>query len=99
MSTREGEVRASSSGKISKQHVDEELIYADASRRFVKFIRARCHARRATHITYISLRIMILKQRSQNGFPSRWKNAGSSNGLLQLCQVPANYQFHVNKLI
>ncbi len=27
----------------------------------------------------------MLKQCSQNGFPSRWKNAGFSNGLSQLC--------------
>ena len=27
----------------------------------------------------------MLKQCSQNGLPSRWKNAGFSNGLSQLC--------------
>jgi hypothetical protein len=38
-------------------------------------------------IVYMSFLMMILKHRSQNGYPSRSKKDGSSNGLLQPCKI------------
>ena len=40
----------------------------------------------------------MLKQCSQNGLPSRWKKAGFSNGLSQLCRVISPHRPHAEQI-